>query len=165
MIESPTLYKQGDNLVLDMLMSQGIMPTHKEGFFSSVKNGRLFNPQVLGLDISRAMNTVDDSGEKGVANMLYRLEQMGTHSLGDVKKMINASYTSHALGIGASLAAGFLVMGHLSPLLQSWLSNKVTGQALPGRLDMANYTQNGEGGLPKPRKAKHPEKQGVSLNA
>jgi hypothetical protein len=163
MVESPTLHKQGDNLVLDMLMSQGIMPTHKEGFFSALKHGRIFNPQVLGLDISQTMNTVDGAGEKGVANILYRLEQMGSHSVGDMKKMIQSSYTSHALGIGASLAAGFLVMGHLSPLLQSWLSNKVTGQALPGRLDMANYT-NPEECLPQPRDAKK-AKQEIRLNA
>jgi hypothetical protein len=44
------------------------------------------------------------------------------------------------LGFAVKLKGGtFLVMGRLSPLVQSWLSHKVTGQDLPSRLDINNY--------------------------
>jgi hypothetical protein len=146
MLNRETFYEPGENLVLDMLHAQSILPVHRENWLTAVKEGRGKNPRILGLDISQTMNSVDENGENGVANMLYRMEQIGKRSTKDVERMLNVSHISHSVGIGASLVAGFLVMGHLSPLLQSWLSKKVTGQSLPGRLDESQY------GLPEKSK-------------
>jgi hypothetical protein len=137
---SKTAYKPQDNVIVDMLMSENVMPVHQEGFFSALEHGRLFNPQVLGIDLTQAMPAFDEGhGEKGVANVIYRLSQLAKTDAKDIGHRVKASYFGHSMGIFASLGAGFLVMGRLSPLVQSWLSHKVTGQNLPSRLDINNY--------------------------
>ncbi len=137
---STTTYKPHDNVLVDMLMSENVMPVHEEGFFSALQHGRLFNPQVLGIDLTQAMPAFDEGhGERGVANVMYRLSQLAETGTKDIEHRVKASYFGHSMGILASLGAGFLVMGRLSPLLQSWLSHKITKQDLPGRLDINNY--------------------------
>ena len=142
---SQTAYKPHENVIVDMLMSENVMPVHQEGFFSALQHGRLFNPQVLGIDLTQAMSAFDEGhGEKGVANVMYRLSQLAETEVKDIGHRVNASYFGHSMGILASLGAGFLVMGRLSPLLQSWLSHKVTGRDLPNRLDINNYKDEEE---------------------
>ncbi|XVJ51479.1 MAG: hypothetical protein HEQ32_05145 [Vampirovibrio sp.] len=137
---STTPYQRHDNVLVDLLMSEGVMPVHTENWWNALRHGRFFNPKVLGMDISQSMPAFDDGhGEKGVANLIYRLSQSSQVSLQEMKHRIKAAYIGHSVGIFASLAAGFIVMGRLSPLIQSWLSEKVTGQDLPDRLNIKNY--------------------------
>jgi hypothetical protein len=140
MQSAKTAYKPHENVIVDMLMSENVMPVHQEGFFSALDHNRLFNPQILGIDLTQAMPAFDEGhGEKGVANVIYRLSQLAKSESKDIGYRVKASYFGHSMGILASLGAGFLVMGRLSPLVQSWLSHKVTGQDLPNRLDINNY--------------------------
>lgn len=140
-----TLYKANDNVIVDLLMSEGVMPIHQEGFFSALTHGRLFKPTVFGIDLTQAMPAFDEEhGEKGVANVIYRLSQLAKSESKDIGHRIKASYFGHTVGIVASLVGGYLVMGRLSPWVQRWLSHKVTGQSLPNRMDINNYTDEGE---------------------
>jgi|GEM_PF-4875459 len=139
MIHSKTPYTKGDNMIIDMMIHESALPVHREGFWSALGNGRSFDPKILGIDITRPIKALDGEGESGVANVVYRMKQLSEHSSDDVMKMVKSSYAGHAIGIGASLVAGYVVMGQMSPWVQSWLSNKVTGQKLPGRLDEKHY--------------------------
>ncbi len=140
MQKNPKAYKTHDNVIIDLLISEGVMPVHHENGFSALKNGRLFDPQVLGIDLTQAIPAFDEGhGEKGLSNLMYRLEQLSRAEKTEIGHQLKASYIGHSMGIVASLLGGFLVMGRLSPLVQSWLSHKVTGQELPNRLDINNY--------------------------
>jgi hypothetical protein len=140
-----TLYKPNDNVIVDLLMSEGVMPIHQEGFFSALTHGRLFKPTVFGIDLTQAMPAFDEAhGEKGVANVIYRLSQLAKKESTGIGHQVMASYFGHTVGIVASLVGGYLVMGRLSPWVQRWLSHKVTGQSLPNRMDINNYTDDAE---------------------
>jgi hypothetical protein len=145
MQKSSTLYKPNDNVIVDLLMSEGVMPIHQEGFFSALTHGRLFKPTVFGIDLTQAMPAFDEAhGEKGVANVIYRLSQLAKKESTGIGHQVMASYFGHTVGIVASLVGGYLVMGRLSPWVQRWLSHKVTGQSLPNRMDINNYTDKDE---------------------
>lgn len=140
MQKNPKAYQTHDNIIVDLLVSEGVMPVHHEDGFSALKHGRVFNPQVLGIDLTKAMPAFDEGhDEKGISNLMYRLEQLSRTEKSEIGHQLKASYIGHSMGIVASLLGGFLVMGRLSPLVQSWLSHKVTGQELPDRLDINNY--------------------------
>jgi hypothetical protein len=140
-----TLYKPNDNVIVDLLMSEGVMPVHQEGFFSALMHGRLFKPTIFGIDLTQAMPAFDEEhGEKGVANVIYRLSQLAEKESIAIGHQVKASYFGHTVGIFASLLGGYLVMGRLSPWVQRWLSHKVTGQDLPNRMDINNYTDDAE---------------------
>ena len=140
-----TLYKPNDNVIVDLLMSEGVMPVHQEGFFSALTHGRLFKPTIFGIDLTQAMPAFDEEhGEKGVANVIYRLSQLAKKESTAIGHQVKASYFGHTVGIVASLVGGYLVMGRLSPWVQRWLSHKVTGQSLPNRMDINNYTDDAE---------------------
>ena len=140
-----TLYKPNDNVIVDLLMSEGVMPIHQEGFFSALTHGRLLKPTVFGIDLTQAMPAFDEKhGEKGVANVIYRLSQLAEKESTTIGYQVKASYFGHTVGIFASLLGGYLVMGRLSPWVQRWLSHKVTGQDLPNRMDINNYTDDAE---------------------
>jgi hypothetical protein len=110
MQSATTAYKPFENVIVDMLMSENVMPVHQEGFFSALDHNRLFNPQILGIDLTQAMPAFDEGhGEKGVANVIYRLSQLAKSAMKSRSAWRSSTRSSNAVGLVRAGAKRFLL--------------------------------------------------------
>ena len=157
-----TVYKPGENIIIDTLIANGTLPVWKEDFKPQHLNP-FSQKAVLGQDITQPLNHAEGvvtevfsnvgckiQGFLGFKNpkqgildnfttvegVFHKLHQLAQHEeQATVTSILDKGILAKGGALAGSLLISYAILGVASPKLQHYIAGKFSGEALPDRLN------------------------------